>query len=86
MNEGETYTLNLPLKPGYSHNPGIVRLMKYDNVKIAVEVDENQLKNIHKNQNVKVKLSAFPNDLFSGKVYEIKQNNLNPNYIAKLWK
>ncbi len=73
LNEGETFTFNLPLKPGYSHNPGIVKLMQYNKVKIAVEVDENQLKNIHKNQKVKVKLSAFPNDLFSGKVYEIKQ-------------
>ncbi len=73
LNEGETYTLNLPLKPGYSHNPGILKLMKFDNVKIAVEVDENQLKNIHKNQDVKVNLSAFPNQIFNGKVYEIKQ-------------
>lgn len=85
LNEGETYTLNLPLKPGYSHNPGIVKLMQYNNVKVAVEVDENQLKNIHKNQEVKVKLGAYPNELFKGKVFEIKQYLSNLTRTATVY-
>jgi membrane fusion protein, multidrug efflux system len=72
MEEGETFFLNIPLEPGYSHVSGIVRLMKLNPVNIEIEADESVLPKISKGMEVNVKSDAYPDKLFSGRITNIK--------------
>ena len=72
MEEGETFFINIPLDPGYSHASGIVRLMKLDPVKAEIEVNESELPLLKKGMPVAVISDTYPDRTFSGKISNIK--------------
>lgn len=71
VKEGENFMFSPGLKPGYSHTSGIVRLMKMDELKVEIDMNEKDIGKVHKGQEAKVVCDAFQNDTIIGKVHDI---------------
>jgi len=72
VQEGENFMFSPSLKPNYSHTSGIVQLMQLDKIKVEIDVNENNLKNISEGQEAKLKFDAYPEKEYKGKVTKIK--------------
>lgn len=71
VKEGENFMFSPGLKPGYSHTSGIVQFMKLSKIKIKIDVNEKELKDIKKGQTARVIFDAFPDTTFKGEVSKI---------------
>lgn len=72
VNEGENVSIMPSLTPGYSHSPGVVRLMQLDPVIARIEANEKDVTKIKKGQHARLRLDAYPDTEFSGQVSDIK--------------
>lgn len=72
IEEGENFMFSPSLKPNYSHTSGIVQLMQLDKIKVEIDVNESDLKNISKGQEAKLTFDAYPEEEYTGKVSKIK--------------
>ncbi len=70
VNEGENYLFTPALELGYSHAPGIVKIVNMDNLKLEIAVNEKDLSDIFIGQNAIVSCDASDEE-FSAKVTEI---------------
>jgi membrane fusion protein (multidrug efflux system) len=70
VNEGENYLFTPALDLGYSHTPGIVKIINMDNLKIEIAVNEKDLQNIFIGQKAIIKCDANDEE-FTAKVTEI---------------
>jgi len=71
VEEGENYFFNINLEPGYSNTSGILRLMQLNPLVVKIEVNENDLGHIAKNQSVKI-MAGAENTEYTGRVSYIK--------------
>lgn len=67
------YVLERFTESGNLLQPGneVIKIGDFSQVKVSVSVSELELKNMKLNQNVKIKLDAFPNQTFSGIIKRI---------------
>jgi len=72
VHEGENFMFSPSLKPNYSHTSGIVQLMQLDKIKVEIDVNESNLKNISEGQEAKLIFDAYPEKEYEGKVSKIK--------------
>src|SRR6056297_2750839 len=72
VEEGENFMFSPSLKPNYSHTSGIVQLMQLDKIKVEIDVNESNLKNISLGQDAKLTFDAYPEKEYEGKVSKIK--------------
>ncbi len=68
VNKGENYMFVPALKMGYSHAPGVIRLMQIDPVKVRIEVNEEMLAAIWTGQLAEVSFDAVAGKTFTGKI------------------
>lgn len=72
VQEGENYLFSINLDPSYSMTSGILRLMQLDPIKLSIEVNERDLPSITTGMEAQITMDAYPNQLFNGKVKNIK--------------
>lgn len=72
MEVGETFFINIPLDPGYSHASGIVRLMNLSTVVAEIEVNETDLPLLKEGMPVNIKSDTYPEVVFNGVIQNIK--------------
>jgi len=68
VNKGENYMLIPALEMGYSHAPGVIRLMQIDPVKVCIEVNEEILTTIRTGMIAEVLFDAVAEKTFTGKI------------------
>lgn len=68
VNEGENFSFNLNLEPGYSRTSGILRLMKLDPIQVKTEVNEKDLGKLKKGEPAIITFDAIPSTVFKGKI------------------
>ena len=85
VEEGENYSL---MPSGISGNfqleNGIVKLISYDPLKIAISVNEKVLAKIHKGQEAALRFDAFPDTVFQGKVNYIGEELSTMTHSAEV--
>jgi RND family efflux transporter MFP subunit len=62
-----------PMMGGYTPASGVLIIMDFSQVKIEVEVSQQDVVRIRKGQNASLKISAFPDRLFLGKISVVNQ-------------
>ncbi|MDD3725941.1 MAG: efflux RND transporter periplasmic adaptor subunit [Candidatus Ratteibacteria bacterium] len=91
IDEGEIIT-----EASMSKSAPLVTIVEMDTVKIVVRVGEKKISKVKKGQQVEIKVDAYPEKLFMGKVYniapvtdtetrttEVEISVNNPNYLLK---
>ena len=72
VNEGENYLFVPSLEIGYSHTPGIVKLVNTDQIKIEIDVNEKDISDIKIGQKATITGDAFVDETFEAVVSNIK--------------
>jgi RND family efflux transporter MFP subunit len=62
-----------PMMGGFSSTSGVLTLMDFSTVKIEIEVSQNDIVRIQKGQSASIKLSAYPDKIFEGRVRVVNQ-------------
>jgi RND family efflux transporter MFP subunit len=62
-----------PMMGGYSPTSGVMTIMDFSEVKIEIEVSQKDVVRIRKGQNALLRISAFPDRLFQGKISIVNQ-------------
>ncbi len=84
VKEGENFMFSPGLKPGYSHTSGIVQFMQLNKLKIKIDVNEKELRDIKKGQAATVQFDAFPDTTFQGHVSHIEPILSTSTHSAKV--
>ena len=71
VNEGENFMFSPGLELGLSHTSGIVRLMQFDPLVAAFNVNEKYLRHFFKGMDAEVILDAFPGEVFHSEVMQV---------------
>ncbi|MFO7895405.1 MAG: efflux RND transporter periplasmic adaptor subunit [Candidatus Cloacimonadales bacterium] len=71
VQEGENYLFAPAMDLGYSHAPGIVKLVNMDELKLEIEVNEKDLSEIYLGQPAQVAFVSYPETTFSAEIKEI---------------
>jgi membrane fusion protein (multidrug efflux system) len=69
VNEGENYLFGPALSPGYSHAPGVVRLMQLDTLKVIINVNENEISRLKIGQTAE--LISGNDEIYKGRITHI---------------
>jgi len=72
-----------PMMGGFSPTSGVLTLMDFTKVKIEIEASANEIARIKKDQNTILKVSAYPNKEFTGRVVLV---NLTADPVSKKFK
>lgn len=62
-----------PMMGGFSSTSGVLTLMDFSTVKIEIEVSQNDIVRIQKGQSALIRLSAYPDKVFEGRVRVVNQ-------------
>lgn len=84
VKEGENFMFSPGLKPGYSHTSGIVQFMQLNKLKIKIDINEKELRNIREGQAASVQFDAFPDTTFKGHVSHIEPILSTSTHSAKV--
>jgi membrane fusion protein (multidrug efflux system) len=71
VQQGENYFFHPALEMNYSHAGGVVRLMQLDTIKIEIEVNEQDIRNLTPGMQANLSFVAYPADRFSATVASI---------------
>ncbi|MDO5017478.1 MAG: efflux RND transporter periplasmic adaptor subunit [Porphyromonas sp.] len=68
VNEGETYAFTPSISSDLTLESGIIELRQINPLKVSIEVNEKELRNIQKGQSATIRFDAYPDDTVGGEI------------------